>query len=107
MKSVLVLATLLACAGAAMAQNVSTGIPVAASGAPPTASQPGGSANMPPMVDTRGVSVAVSGSEVTATKKAGTDGVTTYVTEGPLGTTKTEVYEGTGGTRTNSTFIPR
>ena len=107
MRSFLVLAALLASAGAAMAQNVSTGIPVSATGAPPTPSQPVGPANLPPMVDTRGVSVAVTGSEVTATKKAGTDGVTRYVTEGPLGTTKTEVYEGTGGTRTDTTFTPR
>ena len=104
MRSFLLLAALLAGAGSALAQNVNTGIPVTASGGSATTTEP---AAPPAMVDTRGVSVSVTGAEVTATKKAGTDGVTTYVTEGPLGTTKTEVYEGSGGTRTNSTFSPR
>src|SRR4051812_46021968 len=106
-RSFLILATIVAGAGSALAQNASTGIPVSASGTQTTVTPQAGPSNVPAMVDTRGVSVSVTGSEVTATKKAGTAGVTTYVTEGPLGTTRTEVYEGTGGTRTNSTFVPR
>jgi hypothetical protein len=105
MRSILILAVLLP-AGAALAQNVDTGVPVSASGTTPT-QQPSAAPNLPPMVDTRGISVSVTGSEVTTTKKAGTDGVTTYVTETPLGTTRTEVYEGSGGTRTSSSFRAR
>jgi hypothetical protein len=58
-------------------------------------------------VDTVGASVSVSGSEVTTTKRAGSNNVTTYVTESPQGTTTTRVYDGSGGTRQTSTFTPR
>ena len=105
MRSILMLAALLA-GSAAQAQNVDTGVPVTASGTT-TTQQPSAAPNLPPMVDTRGLSVSITGQEVTTTKKAGTAGVTTYVTESPLGTTRTEVYEGSGGTRSSSSFRPR
>jgi hypothetical protein len=89
MRSFLILAAILAGATAAMAQNADT------------------SANAPPIVNTTGNSVSVSGMEVTTTKKAGTAGVTTYTTEGPRGTMKTNVYEGSGGTRVDSSYIRR
>jgi hypothetical protein len=88
MRSFLILAAILAGATAAMAQNADT------------------SANAP-AVNTTGNSVSVTGMEVTTTKKAGTAGVTTYTTEGPRGTMKTNVYEGSGGTRVDSSYIRR
>jgi hypothetical protein len=79
MKSFIALAVLLACAGTAMAQDVNT----------------------------TGLSASVSGNEITTTKSAGTNNVTTYVTEGPRGTTYTKVYNGSGGTKYDTTFVPR
>jgi glucose/arabinose dehydrogenase len=103
MRSILIVAVLLA-SGAAPAQNVDTSVPLTAS--PAATTQQPAAPNMPPMADTTGLSVSVSGSEVTTTKKAGSDGVTTYVTESPFGTTRTEVYQGSGGTRVDTSFVP-
>jgi hypothetical protein len=108
MRSFLVLAAILAGAVAAMAQNVNTtGVPVTASGMPGATTQTAETANAPAIVNTTGNSVSVTGMEVTTTKKAGTAGVTTYTTEGPRGTMKIDVYEGSGGTKVDSSFHRR
>jgi hypothetical protein len=108
MRSFLILAAILAGAATAMAQNVNTtGVPVTASGIQGTTPQTAENANAPAIVNTTGNSVSVTGMEVTTTKKAGTAGVTTYTTEGPRGTTKIDVYEGSGGTKVDSSFHRR
>jgi hypothetical protein len=107
MRSFLVLAAILAGTGAAVAQSVNTtGVPVTASGMQGTTPQTAETANAP-AVNTTGNSVSVTGMEVTTTKKAGTAGVTTYTTETPRGTMKTNVYEGSGGTKVDSSFQRR
>ena len=108
MKSFLILAAILAGPVPAMAQNVdTTGISVTASGMQGTTTQKAETANVPVMVNTTGNSVSVTGMEVTTTKKAGTAGVTTYTTETPRGTMKTNVYEGSGGTKVDSSYRRR
>jgi len=55
-------------------------------------------------VDTTGVSVSVSGNEVTTTKRAGTANVATSVTVTPYGVFRTDTYEGSGRTNSVSTY---
>src|SRR5260221_13080461 len=92
-RSFLILATIVAGAGSALAQNASTGIPVSASGTQTTVTPQAGPSNVPAMVDTRGVTVSVTASNATANKKTGTAGVATHGTTGPLATTRATALE--------------